>query len=417
MGTFLDKDKILATISETDRDWAKTKLYTTDATPTAIVTDTISLANQKAVVFASAITGLILPGDFISFGDNETFYEVASNKHTSILLTTNLASNIAVSTQVYKKKLLTDDATPVTYTFPDYQNTPLIEFSGNETLVDLSGYKLYMKTSLQTQGSLGTLVKTFTISDTYLTNYTDGTSQYIFYAPDDNYNGREMYFALKAYDTEMPTSNDSLADMNAYLISLPTPVNISSVVLDINANEATITYGTITGSGKNPHMLVVMENNAAQYSTRGGFDIYKKDFTTLDIGKGYYLAVDANNGKIIHPDIIAGDFVLVRDTSSRHIWVGEATVNGSVDLNDNVKTFGDAGISYLTAHSTINITCKRAAITKATDSCLPLSSDATPVKQYLTEYQNTYVVTGLENNKEYLFVAESIDGEVIYNKQ
>ncbi|HNQ19532.1 MAG TPA: hypothetical protein PKI46_00565 [Bacteroidales bacterium] len=418
LGTFLDKDKILATISETDRDFAKTRLYTSDTTPLAIKTSTVSLAGQKAVVFDNTITGIILPDDYISFGDDETFHQVDSiTGATSILLKANLTTAISASTQVYKKKLLSDDATPVPYEFPDYQNTPLNEFTGDETLIDLWGYKLYMKTSTQTQGSLGTLVATFSKDNEYLINYTDGTSDYIFYAPDDSYNGREMYFALKAIDTEMPTANESLADMNAYLISLSTPVLISSVVLDTDLNEATITYGTVTGSGKNPHLLDVMNNNIAQYSTRGGFDIYKKAFTALDMGKGYYLAVDANNGKIIHPDILAGDFVLVRDTGSRHIWVGEATVNGSVDLNDTVKTYGDASISYLTAHSTINITAKRATIVKSTDSCLPLSSDATPVKQLLTEYSNTFTATELTANQEYLFVAESIDTEILYEKR
>jgi hypothetical protein len=418
LGTFLDKDKILATINETVRDWAKTRLYTSDTTPLAILTETDSLLNQKAVVFSQTITGIINPDDYISFGSSETYYQVDSiTGIDSILLKTNLAVTILAGTQIYKKKLLTDDATPIPYVFPDYQNTPLIEYSGNETLDDLSGYKLYMKTSTQTQGSLGTLIDTFTITDAYLTNYTDGTSQYVFYAPDDSYNGREMYFALKAYDTEMPTSNDSLADMNAYLISLPTAVDITSVTLDIDANEAEIIYGAITGAGKNPHMLEVMNNNAAQYSTRGGFDIYYKVLTSLAMGKGYYLAVDVNNGKIIHPDIVADDFVLVRDTSSRHIWIAQATVNGSVALNDTVKTYGDAGISYLTGHSSINITAKRAAIDKDTDSALPLSSGAMPVKQYLTEFANSFTVTGLLNNREYVFVMSSVDTEILYEKR
>lgn len=415
LGEFLDIDKVLATISEANRNYAKTKMYNSDITPLVITTGAIALANQTGVTASEDVTSYLSAGDFISFGDNETFYEIETISTTAITLTTNLAYELPDETQIYKKKVLTDDATPVAYEFPDYVNTPLIEFSGNETMTDLGGYELYMKTSSQTQGSLGTLIKTITLADANLINYNDGSSQYTFYADDDTYNGREMYFALLAYDTTMPTANKSTADLNAYVISLPTAVEITNVSLNIDTKVATVNFGTITGSGKNPHMLVVMENNANQYSTRGGFDLYKGLFVALDMGKGYYLGVDANNAKIVHPDILANDFVEVRDSISRHIWVGKATVAGSVDLNDAVKTFGTALISYLTGHSTLNITAKRVTINRSTDSVLPLTSDAAPLKQYLTEYSNTFTVSNLTANAEYLFVMESIDTEITYS--
>lgn len=415
LGSFLDIDKVLATINEATRVYAKTQLFNAELTPAAITTATVSLANQTGVTASEDVSSYLATGDFISFGDNETFYEIQTVATTAITLTTNLLLEIPALTQIYKKKVMTDDPTPVAYEFPDYVNTSLIEFSGNETMTDLGGYELYMKTSSQTQGSLGTLIETIPVDDALLVNYNDGSAQYTFYADDDTFNGREMYFALLAYDTTMPTANKSLADLNAYVISIPTAVAISSVSLNIDTKVATINFGTITGSGKNPHMLVVMNNNAAQYSTRGGFDLYKALFVALDMGKGYYLGVDANNAKIVHPDILANDFVEVRDSISRHIWVGKATVNGSVDLNDTVKTFGTASISYLTGHSTLNITAKRAAISRTTSSVLPLTSDATPVKQYLTEYSNTYTVSNLTANAEYLFAMESIDTEITYS--
>lgn len=416
LGSFLDIDKILANISEENRTFAKDIIMSADASPIELKVGTEAQAGQKAIIFNGLVTAKIIADDYLCFGDDETFYQVASVPETNaILLKTNLAKTLTVNTKVYKKKLMTDGETPVPYTFTSYNSALLTEFTSQENLDDLSGYNVYVKTSTQTQNSKGTKLTNFPTNDANLTNNSDGTSEYSLSLPDDTYNGKSLYFGLSAYDAEMPAYNESDADINAHVITLPSIVNVSNVVLDAGARTATITYSAVTTGGKNPHLLDMMGNNIAQYSINGGFDLYKCEFAALDMGQGYYLGIDANNAKIIHPDILAGDFIEVRDSSSRNIWVNQATVNGSVDLNESVKTYG-AVYSYLTGHSSLNITAKRATVNKSTDSVLPLTTGESPVKQYLTEYQNTHVVENLEANKEYLFVMESVDTQIVYEK-
>ena len=413
VGSFLDKNKILTTVSETNRDFTKDKLYTVDSTPLPIKVGTLAQAGQKAVIFDQTIMGIIIPNDYLSFGTDETFYQVDSiTGLNSLLLKTNLSQALAVGTQGYKKVLLAGDP-PVTYVFDGYDTEATQYFECLMTLDDLAGYKIFMKETTQTQESKGTLAVQFLTNDSKLTKYSDGSCDYEFNAPDDSYNGREMYFGLTAYDNAMPTSNESDGDLNAYAVSIPSRVNITNITVDEDTMSSMITYDAVTTNGKNPHLLEMMGDNINQYSTNGGFDLYKKELTVLDMGKGYYAGIDANNGKLIHPDILAGDFVQVRDTVSRHIWVSKAIVNGSCDLNDTVKTYGDAGVSYLSGHLSINVDAKRCAIDKNTDSVLPLGGET---KQYLTEKQNTHTVTNLDDNKEYIFVMESVDTQISYSK-
>lgn len=410
LGTFLDIDKILAKINETSRAFSKEQIFTADPTPLPISVLSDTAAGQKLVIFDQPITGLINPDDYVSFGENESFYQIDTlASMSSIMLKTNLAKKITAGTNVFKKLV-----SP--YQFSDYQTESLINFSGKEPSTDIKGYKIYMKESLQTENSKGTIVKTVTKDDAALIDYNDGTTDIIFYASDDTLNGRNMYLGITSYDSEMPTANESAGDLNARVVSLPSAIDVVSVAVDIDVKTALVTYGKITTGAKNPHMLEMMGNNLTEYSANGGFDIYVKAFSVLDMADGFYTAVDVNNGKVVHPSIKKDDFVEVRDSVSRHIWVAQAVVNGSVDLNDSVKTYGDAAISYLSAHKSINMTSKVAAINKNTDSVLPLTSDPTPAKQYLTEYQNTFTVTGLAANTEYCVVMESIDTQITYEK-
>ncbi|HNY13580.1 MAG TPA: hypothetical protein PKK26_18495, partial [Candidatus Wallbacteria bacterium] len=285
LGTFLDMDKILATIDETSRVFSKDQIFTTDSTPLPIMVLSDAAAGQKLVLFDQTIAGLVIPNDYISFGDDETFYQVDTiASASSVMLKTNLAKKITAGTTVFKK---------LASSFTDYQTESLINFSGKEPSTDIKGYKIYMKESLQTENSKGTLVKTITKDNTALTDYNDGTTDIILYADDDTLNGRNMYLGITAYDGEMPTTNESAGDLNARVVSIPSAVDIISVAVDIEAKTVLITYGKITTDAKNPHMLEMMGNNLAEYSINGGFDIYVKAYTTLDMADGFYTVIDA----------------------------------------------------------------------------------------------------------------------------
>jgi hypothetical protein len=416
LGSFLDKNKILATINEATRSFAKEKVYTNDTTPLLIKTSGNLAIGATLVTLNYSVAGIIAINDYVNFAESaDTMYKVTGVSGTQITLESGVLTAIASATQLYKKKLLTDDATPIAYTFTAYDSALLNTFSGDMALDDLGGYKLYMKETSQTEGSKGTLIETILANDTNLVNNSDGTATYTFNAPTTTYDGRLMYFALTAYDIVMPTANESTGDLNAWCITLPGQVNIASISQNTTTLDVTVNYSAITTGSKNPHLLSMMGNNVAPFSNNGGFDIYRKVLTTLDPNQGYYLGIDANNGKYYHPSILLNDMVEIRDNISRHIWAVKAVTAGVIDLSDADLTYGTLLVSYLTGHESINITLKRAAVS-STDTVLPLSSDATPVKQYLTEYQNSYVVTGQEIDKSYCFVMESVDTQISYGK-
>jgi len=295
----------------------------------------------------------------------------------------------------------------------DYSALDGTKFYGASELSDLAGFRLYMKETEQTEVNKGTMVKEYKLNDKDLINNNDGTYTLIFRASNNWYDGRKLYFGLTAIDDTLPTPNESRGDLNAWCITIPGQAHIVSVVPDRLNRKITLTYDNITENGMNPYFRELMYSGATpvmeQFSVKGGYDIYRTIYQSFSFSNGGYIAIDENNGRITDGQIYKGDVLFVHDRITGHAWTAYAFVDGRVDINDNNLIYGEKGFNY-NIHSTNNLTIEIAIFSTniEEDSILPLTSEATPKKQYLTDAQNIYEDSNLDL-KHYCYLIESVD--------
>jgi len=411
LGQWEDLNKILASIEESVREWTIERLFA-GATPTAVTVDGDVAIGVLNIPVSDDLTSDLESGNSVTFDLGVNFYVIDSLNSSSITITSALGEAIDDGTQVAYLKEYTDDATPVPYVFEDYDLCIISNFSGTVVLDDLGGYYLYYKETIATQSVKGTQIEIPT-NDSNLVNNNDGTSEYTFKASTKYFDGRKLYWSLSAYDTRIPTVNESTADLNAYAVSFPGQASITTYSEDLDTLELEITYDNVTDLGMNPHLYDVMDDCIAQYSLRGGYDVYAKIMTELGTSNGFYEGIDANNARYVNTGILNGDIVRVVDSIARTIWLTSATIAGEVSLSDTVLSFGTTGLDYLTAHSSTNITAQKMTIDRDNDSVLPLdeSTPSSPVKQYLTDFNSVYTIT-FDTPGKYGAVIESVDTEI-----
>ena len=412
LGQWEDLNKILVLINESVRQWTIEKI-TSGATPVYVTVDGNIAAGAVTVPISADISSEYSPGESVSFDSGVTFYILSEVNPTNLVITTGLSVALLDDSQVWLLKEYTDDATPVPFVFEDYDQCVLAYFSGTTVLDDLGGYNLYYKETLATQSVKGVLASDIAFDDSNLVNNSDGTSQYTYNAPTTYFDGRLLYWSLSAYDQRIPTPNESEADLNAYAVSFPGQAHITEFTEDLVNLTMDLTYERITSAGANPHLDDVMNGSTAQYSQRGGYDIFSKELIDLETANGFYEGIDEDNGKYVNTGIILGNIVRVVDVSTRNVWITTSTIAGEVSLNDTVLTFGTTGINYVTGHSSVNIVAQGATIDRDTDSVLPLddATPATPVKQYLTDFTNVYTIE-YDSPATYGTVIESVDTEI-----
>jgi len=411
LGQWEDLNKILVLINEAQREWTIERLFS-GATPVAVTVDGNVSEGETVVPVTADLTGDLTAGGIVTFDSGVNFYILDSLDASDLTLTTGLGEDILDGAQVWFKKLMTDDATPVDYVFEDYDTCLLVNFYGTVVLDDLGGYNLYHKETIATQSIKGTKIEIET-DDTNLVNNNDGTSEYTFKAATTYFDGRKLYWSITAYDQRIPTPNESEGDLNAYAVSYPGQAHITTYTEDIDNLTMQITYERITSGGLNPHLDLVMDASVAQYSIRGGYDVFSKEMTELETANGFYEGTDKDNARYVNTGIVLGDIVRVVDTIARTVWLTNATISGEVSLNDLVLDFGTTGLNYLTAHSSTNINGQKMTIDRDNDSVLPLNAatPATPVKQYLTDFNNVYTIE-YDSPAKYGTVIESVDTEL-----
>jgi hypothetical protein len=179
-----------------------------------------------------------------------------------------------------------------------------------------------------------------------------------------------------------------------------------------SGTSLTITYKNITATGAvvtgttNHQFLLNMSGASAQYSENAGYDVYLAEYAALTGGS--YSGNNAASGAYLNTTLQVGDIVVLVDTVLQARWIVHCTVAGRVVINNGNQTTGTNPASYIGtgAPSAANMTVKYARINRTTDSVLPLSGGGN--KQYLTDLQNTHVVT-LDLNKDQAVVIESVD--------
>lgn len=399
-GGYLDLNKVVFLCGAATFICSSSFLLDSGLTPITVALEAASA--QVYVTLSSSDHGL-LNGDVISFDNGLTRYTVYGSVGAVIQLTTPLTAKVNAGTSAYKCQTTMGES---------YRDFVIPDFDSTQPLDDLWGYNLYYKETTASQGSKGSIAASFSVSDANLVNNNDGTSDYTFNAPTTWWDGRKIYFSLSSLDQKIPSPNESDADLNAYCITIPGQVGIESFTEDINAGTMTITYNRVTTGGMNPHLYTVMNDCAAQFSKRGGYDVYAKEMTSLSAGDGFYEPIDSTHANYRHALISVGDMVRVVDRISRHIWMTQATVAGIVPLSDSYLSYGSTGVSYLNGHSSLNVSAHHALINPSTDSVLPLDGVD---KQYLTDFGNQWTITFATLSK-FAVVMQSVDTELEIGK-
>lgn len=408
LGSWEDKNKVLSKVQESNRT------YTADnprSGPLGMVIAGGSYsAGGRAVNVNFNCTAYIFPGDHVSFGDADTMYEVDTVSLLGFSLKTALTSCAWLGDMVWKR-----DDSPTAFT--DYQTLLIADYYGRLTLSDLFGYRLYMNYIPATQGAKGVQVEEVAYNAATLSTNANGLVTYIYNAPNANYDGRLMFFSLTAIDKVLPTQNESQAALNAYVVTYPGQADITSYANDVENLTMTVTYERLTANSMNPHLFEFMDQATAQFSKRGGYDLFARMMTPLVAGAGFYQGIDATHGKFVDAIITTGDQVKVVDLATRSWWDARAIVASEVSLDDTILTYGTPGMNYMTAHLSANFAAYRVKFNVATDSVLPydISTPAFPEKQYLTDLGNQYVVN-FATPGNYAVAIEAVDTGIAYGK-
>jgi len=409
LGQWEDLNKVIGTINEAGREWTAHRVIY-GATPMVALSDAAGGTSAVVVNFDPALS--ISAGQKVGFTalSSDEFYEVYALTATPdrIVLAAPLAENVAAGAEVWIKDEFSIGATP--YVFPDYSAISLADVDAETPLVDLGGYYLYCQAATPaTQEAKGTRVVMIPHDEVTV----DGArTEYTWDADSKVFEGDRVYFSLSAYDQEIPLPNESTAALNATTITYPGNVTITEFTEDRPALQAVLVLDKITerGDGSNIHLLEVMNQATAQYSTRGGYDIYLKSMTALAPGSGVYEGLTATTARFSHSEILLGDQVRVVDGLTRHEWITQSEAAGKVEFSDADLVFGDLAVDYLAGHKVENISAFRATIDRTTDSVLPLSSEATPQKQYLTDFNDSATIS-IPSIGLYAIAAEAIDTE------
>ena len=306
----------------------------------------------------------------------------------------------------------------------DYSALLAANMVATSPLGDLAGFKLYMSTSPQAIGSLGAEIYEYMYSDTpgegevsKIITATATTVTFQYAAENRTFDSKEMYFAITHIDDEFPTANESAPDLGVYGTTLPGQAHLDGWTLDLS-NPADpfvkLIVDDITTGGYNPHLDELM--GALDYSTRGGYDIFRKELTQLDFTDGYYEPLDDNSATIVDTQLLAGSVVMVINSAMRQAWQVSCETNGEVDISDAYLVSGSrTGINY-NNYTTEEFYLYQGTINILTDSIIPLTSDPTPVKQYLTDKNGYFIDDVIVAGTNYGYTITSVDTEMDYGK-
>jgi hypothetical protein len=332
-------------------------------------------------------------------------YSVSAVTSSGLLLTDSagVARDIAAGEAVWVQQ---------TAAFAGYASIDVAQLTATKVLpsTEIGGFRLYKSESPIPDSLTGsTLLETIALADARLVLASDGKYYFTWYAPDDTWDGTKFYFALTCYDTTVP-ANVSDPDSNAWVITFPGQASISSATTV--GLSMTVTYENITTAGtSNKHLRKSMGGaGMTQYSIEGGYDIYL--VTWNDLEGGSYQGVSTSAGRYINSTLVVGDVALVYDAGTGDQWTSHCVTAGQVPLTDALLSYSPTGSATpysgsTSKHLSANISAKYARVTDR-DAQSVLDPDAYGQKQYLTDFQNTHVVT-LTAGANQAVLMESVD--------
>ena len=338
----------------------------------------------------------------LSFGtDYENTYTIDAVGSASITLSTALNTAIVDGDSIWIAQ---------SATFADYSNINVDEFTGGKAIsTNLGGYKIYYASSPISDAATGTILTSVAASD--ITVDTSGYSNHTYSATSHTFDGERFYFGISAYDDNVP-ANESTLDASPWVITNPGQASITSstqaaLALTVTYLNITATGSVVSGTQVNNHLYDSMGgDDMTQYSINGGYNLYLVDFTN---SSGTYAEASTSVGNITSADFAVGDIVVATDKGNSVQWTAHCVIAGQVALTNDQINYGSDLTDYIGtgAPSNTNITIKYLRITdRTTDTVLALDVDGN--QQYLTDFQDTHIVT-LTANTDQGVIIESVD--------
>jgi len=349
-----------------------------------------------------ASQGIAVNSNFALGNEFSTYYTATIVTTSTVTINTTLSGSFASGSEVWLYQ---------SGTFLEYPSMAIGDIESTKALTanEIGSYNLYYSSAVTSNTERGDLLKNILTTDSDYSVQTDGSLDYNFKASNAFFDGSTWYFSLTTLDTAA-SANESNADASAWVTCYPGQAEILSSIL--SGTDMEINYKNITATGT---VIAALELNRHLYdemggatmsgtSPSGGYNVYLVDYAQLT--NGSYAGATTATGYYYNSTILTDDIVIVQDVGIQRIWQVHAEEDGVVTLNNDSLTTGADVDDYFGAGAptTANITAKYARVNRTTDLVNSVA--------YITDFVDTYVVSGLSTTVDQAVTIESVDTQI-----